>query len=419
MPAQYGAAWPLLEAIKRAIDPHGIMNPGKVGFERRERVVSGERAVHARRPTTDSCRYCWMCRHVCPVGFVTKRETHTPHAWALLIASVTRGVSAWNADTVDALYHCADCGCCESHCATTSRCPRRSSARAPAWPPPAWRPAAAVDVQARLERWGSIHGDPGPRPAQATGPVGLFVGDAVPAGETRGVDAALRLLARAGLDAVVVGAGRSTGLVASALGFVDTAKTLAAAVLADVAASGCRQLLVLGPGDRFAFERAYASRLGVTWPEGVRVREVDGRAGRGARQRHAARSSRRRTAVPWAYQEPDHAVRVGDRPWPRQLLAAALGAGHERRPAAPGRAGASVRHRRRARPDPAGARRRAGRRAHRGRPIRGRGPAGHRGSGLRPASCGSTPPDALEVVDLFELLASRLLSGRATTAAAP
>jgi len=33
MQAQYGPAWPLLEALKRAIDPHGIMNPGKVGFE--------------------------------------------------------------------------------------------------------------------------------------------------------------------------------------------------------------------------------------------------------------------------------------------------------------------------------------------------------------------------------------------------
>ncbi|MEO8482052.1 MAG: FAD-binding oxidoreductase [Acidobacteriota bacterium] len=35
MPAQYGAAWPLLERIKDAMDPNRIMNPGKVGFERK------------------------------------------------------------------------------------------------------------------------------------------------------------------------------------------------------------------------------------------------------------------------------------------------------------------------------------------------------------------------------------------------
>lgn len=34
MREQYGAAWPLLERLKHAIDPHGIMNPGKVGFDR-------------------------------------------------------------------------------------------------------------------------------------------------------------------------------------------------------------------------------------------------------------------------------------------------------------------------------------------------------------------------------------------------
>jgi alkyldihydroxyacetonephosphate synthase len=33
MAEQYGSAWPLLERIKQAVDPHGIMNPGKVGFE--------------------------------------------------------------------------------------------------------------------------------------------------------------------------------------------------------------------------------------------------------------------------------------------------------------------------------------------------------------------------------------------------
>jgi len=29
---QYGPSWHFLEMIKGSIDPHGIMNPGKVGF---------------------------------------------------------------------------------------------------------------------------------------------------------------------------------------------------------------------------------------------------------------------------------------------------------------------------------------------------------------------------------------------------
>src|SRR5436305_11892054 len=71
----------------------------------------------------DGDRYCVMCRHVCPVERMTKREATSPHGWALLIASVDRGLAEWDGDTVDTLYQCADCGLCQANCATNRPLP--------------------------------------------------------------------------------------------------------------------------------------------------------------------------------------------------------------------------------------------------------------------------------------------------------
>ena len=38
----------------------------------------------------DSCRFCWMCHHICPIGNATGHERSTARARALGISLVNR-----------------------------------------------------------------------------------------------------------------------------------------------------------------------------------------------------------------------------------------------------------------------------------------------------------------------------------------
>lgn len=65
----------------------------------------------------DSCRFCWMCRHICPIGNATGQERNNARARALSLSMVERGVD-WTPDIVDNVYECALCGACTKECAT-------------------------------------------------------------------------------------------------------------------------------------------------------------------------------------------------------------------------------------------------------------------------------------------------------------
>ena len=103
--------------------------------------------------TTDNCRYCLMCRHVCPVGHVTRLETLTPHGWGLLIASERRGLVTWNASSVDKLFSCADCGACRAHCVTDQPLPNAIAAARSEVVDLDLAPAAVYAVNKALIRW--------------------------------------------------------------------------------------------------------------------------------------------------------------------------------------------------------------------------------------------------------------------------
>ena len=65
----------------------------------------------------DSCRFCWMCHHICPIGNATGHERNTARARALGISMVNREAIDLS-EIVDNVYECATCGGCVRECVT-------------------------------------------------------------------------------------------------------------------------------------------------------------------------------------------------------------------------------------------------------------------------------------------------------------
>lgn len=65
----------------------------------------------------ESCRFCWMCHHICPIGNATGQERCTARARALGISLVNR--EAVNlSEIMDNIYECCTCGACVHDCTT-------------------------------------------------------------------------------------------------------------------------------------------------------------------------------------------------------------------------------------------------------------------------------------------------------------
>jgi Fe-S oxidoreductase len=224
-------------------------------------------------PVYNLCRFCLMCRNTCPVGRATKREATTPHGWALLISSVDRGQMQWNADSVDTLYMCAQCGLCYANCVTDQPLPSAiAAARADVFTA-GLAPAAVAEVDARLRQWGNPYQDHEPVPAAGTAGTALFVGAAAHRLRPGALAAARRLLEALGIEHVPVAQGLSSAYLPFALGLWETARTLGRAALQEITAARCTRLVVLTPEDRRAFSDALPE-LGLPLPDGVEVVEL-------------------------------------------------------------------------------------------------------------------------------------------------
>ena len=66
----------------------------------------------------DSCRFCWMCHHVCPICNATGLERNTARARALGLSLVMRDAIEYSDDIINNVYECSLCGGCMTDCVT-------------------------------------------------------------------------------------------------------------------------------------------------------------------------------------------------------------------------------------------------------------------------------------------------------------
>jgi heterodisulfide reductase subunit D len=62
------------------------------------------------------CRFCFMCRHACPVFLATKIDANTPRGHALLISKIDENMLDWSEDIIDKVYQCSLCSLCKELC---------------------------------------------------------------------------------------------------------------------------------------------------------------------------------------------------------------------------------------------------------------------------------------------------------------
>ena len=72
--------------------------------------------IEKTRQIIKSCRYCLMCKHVCPSGSYSYFESDYPRGRALIMDRVLEGKNDYTKDMIDALYNCFLCDSCHASC---------------------------------------------------------------------------------------------------------------------------------------------------------------------------------------------------------------------------------------------------------------------------------------------------------------
>jgi Fe-S oxidoreductase len=218
--------------------------------------------------TIEACRFCLMCRHLCPIGQKTGNEGNTPRGKALLANYVLRGMK-YTDEMASDMYECCLCHACATDCETGFEPPlfireARTQAVVDGLVPP-----HVQKVIDRVQETGNVFGLPRDEkfasledlvkglPAQAD--VLLYVGNTAAYKTPEIARAALKLLQKAGISFTVLEDEPSSGSELSDLvGFVDDVRLVAGKCARRIEETGAREIVVLDANSARMFKQQYA-----------------------------------------------------------------------------------------------------------------------------------------------------------------
>lgn len=224
------------------------------------------------KKNADACRFCWMCRHLCPVELVTGKETNTPRAKGLQVSMMERGMPM-DAASARTMFECMLCGACTNDCATGFEPPvfiREGRTQAVLND---LTPAYVQKVMDRVSETGNIYGAKGCLVKldgiPEKGDLLVWLGATARYSTPHVAEALLKILTRAGVKfAVLKDEPASGSALGDLVGFIEDVRAEAQKAGKAIAASGAKKLVVLDSYDAALMRHEYKD-WGVELPEVV------------------------------------------------------------------------------------------------------------------------------------------------------
>lgn len=182
------------------------------------------------RHHAEKCRFCWMCRHLCPVQHQTGKELNTPRAKGLLLSMVNRKTQSFDKDMAQAVYECLLCDACTNDCTTGYQPPlfiREARTEAVV---SETAPESVMKLIENIETTGNIFGVEKPSYGQDGTNVLVYIGEVAAIKVPEMAKNLLALLAKAGFSAKVLEREPASGVrLGDLMGYTEEVRQQAAA----------------------------------------------------------------------------------------------------------------------------------------------------------------------------------------------